>query len=115
MRESFFYVKSAHSEMGGRRGSPQDRRPNSERTVKDYHTHRRSLFNWLVKDECLSFSLLEKIEVPISRDDQIQPFSEQQITALLGAAGRLAARAAVRPAPACTGLSAARGSSPGSS
>lgn len=88
LRALFSHVKSGHTEPGGRWGHPQGNKPNSERTVKDYYTHLRSLFRWLVKDGRLSASPLEKIEVPISRDDQIQPFSEQQVTALIAAAGR---------------------------
>ena len=88
MRELLSHVKNGHTEPGGRWGNPQGNRPNSERTVRDYYTHLRSLFRWLVRDGRLETSPLDKVEIPISRDDQIQPFSEQQVAALISAAGR---------------------------
>jgi integrase/recombinase XerD len=82
------YVSTGHEEPGGRWGNPRLSKPVRPRTVKDFHTTLRTFFRWLVEEDAIAVSPMERIRAPISRADQIQPFSEDQVLALLGAARR---------------------------
>lgn len=80
------YVKNGHKEPGGRWGNAQLTKPVSKRTLRDYHGHLRTFFRWSVKEGALPADPMENIEAPICRADQIKPFTEAQIEALLRAA-----------------------------
>lgn len=86
LREFLAYLGRGHAEPGGRWGNPHLTRPVRPRTVKDYHGHLRTFFRWLIAQRMISESPIEGISAPISRADQIQPFTEAQVDALLSAA-----------------------------
>jgi len=88
LREFLAYLGRGHAEPGGRWGNPHLTRPVRPRTVKDYHGHLRTFFRWLMGQKMISESPIEGIASPISRADQIQPFAEAQVDALLSAARR---------------------------
>ena len=88
LRRFFAYVTSGHTDEGGRWGNPAMRRPVSKRTVNTYYGHLNTLFRWIVTEGALPCSPMDTISVPISRADQINPFSDAQIEALLSAARR---------------------------
>ena len=86
LRQFLAYATRGHTKKGGRRGNPHLTQPLSPRTVKDYHAHLRTFFRWLVAEGCLDSSPMEAIPAPISRADQVRPFTETQVRALLTAA-----------------------------
>jgi site-specific recombinase XerD len=88
LRQFPVYLTRGHEETGGRWGNPHLNRPVRPRTVKDYHGHLRTFFRWLVSEGVLEVSPLEAIPAPTARPDQIQPFTEAQVGALLSAARR---------------------------
>lgn len=63
-------------------------RPASASTVKTYHGELRTFFRFLVAEEALAVSPMERLAPPVCRPDQVQPFTEAQVEALLAAAGR---------------------------
>ncbi|HEY3413900.1 MAG TPA: tyrosine-type recombinase/integrase [Armatimonadota bacterium] len=88
IRQFLAYLNHGHEDEGGRWGNPQCDKPVGPSTVQTYYVHVRTFFRWLVDEGLLTVSPVEGIRVPISRPDQIQPFSEAQIKALLAAARR---------------------------
>jgi site-specific recombinase XerD len=56
--------------------------------VRTYYAHLRSFFNWLVGEGLLETSPLAALSPPQARPDQIQPFTREQVEALLLAARR---------------------------
>lgn len=88
LRGFFLYLTKGHRERGGRWGNPKMTEPVSPRTVKDYHSTLRTLFRWIVEEGGLEKSPMDRIPVPIHRDDQIEPFTEQHILQLRAAAKR---------------------------
>ncbi|MDE2125283.1 MAG: tyrosine-type recombinase/integrase [Armatimonadetes bacterium] len=88
LRQFLAYVTNGHQEAGGRWGNAQQTRPVRPRTVHTYHGHLRTLFRWIVSEDGLGVSPMERIPVPTSRADQVQPFTTDQVEALLNAAKR---------------------------
>lgn len=87
LRAFFHYLNHGHKEPGGRWGSslPSCQMPLSSGRVKSYHSSPRTFFNWLVAEEELGISPMERIPVPVDRPDQIQPFTDDQVNTLLAA------------------------------
>lgn len=79
------YLNTGHKDPGGRWGNPQLTEPVKDRTVKDYHGTLRTLFNWIVAEGALAESPMERIPVPVDRPDDIEPFTDSQVKALLEA------------------------------
>lgn len=88
LRQFLAYVTNGHKDPEGRWGNPGMTRPVRPRTVHTYHGHLRTFFNWIVAEGGLKQSPMERIPVPTARTDQIQPFTTDQVAALLGAARR---------------------------
>ncbi len=88
LKQFLHYLQHGHEDTEGRWGNPHLRRPVRPRTVKDYHGHLRTLFRWLQSEGTIHASPMERIAAPISRADQIQPFTSEQVNALLSAAQR---------------------------
>ncbi len=86
LRQFLAYLTTGHKEPGGRWGNAQQTKPVKPRTVKDYHSCLRSLFNWIVAEGGLASSPMVRIPAPVDRPDTIQPFTEAQVNALLAAA-----------------------------
>lgn len=86
LRQFLGYVTNGHKEPGGRWGNPHMTKPVRPRTVHTYHGHLRTFFRWLVAEGEMEASPMERIPVPTSRADQIQPFTSAQVNALLAAA-----------------------------
>lgn len=82
------YLVKGHLEPGGRWGNPQMTRPVRPRTVQTYQGHLRTFFRWVVREGALDVSPMDRIDSPPCRRDQIQPFSADQVNALLSAARR---------------------------
>ena len=86
LRQFLAYLTHGHTEPGGRWGNPHMTKPVRPRTVHTYHGHLRTLFRWIVAEGDLPASPMERIPVPTSRADQIQPFTSEHVNALLHAA-----------------------------
>lgn len=80
------YLRHGHKESGGRWDNPQMTRPVRPRTVKDYYGHLRTFFRWCVAQGELAVSPCERITPPTARADQVQPFTEAEVRAMLAAA-----------------------------
>ncbi|MEO7718736.1 MAG: site-specific integrase [Capsulimonas sp.] len=98
LKAFFVHFHSGHSAQGGRWGGGKAlntfRAPRPA-TVQTYHNHLRTFFRWCVDEDLLDKSPMERasewgrksaIPIPEDRADQIEPFSEEQIRALLAAA-----------------------------
>ena len=88
LRRFFAYFSTAHTNPEGRWGNPQEKTPVKPSTVATYHRQLKTFFNWIVSEGYLSVSPMDRIKAPIDRPDAIQPFTYEQIDALLGAAKR---------------------------
>lgn len=85
LRQFLAYVSRGHESPGGRWGNPLMTKPVRPRTVHTYHGHLRTLFRWLIQEGIIETSPMEAIAAPIARADQVQPFDERQVGALLSA------------------------------
>jgi integrase/recombinase XerC/integrase/recombinase XerD len=83
LKQFMRYFHQGHTEEGGRWGNPQEKTPVKPSTVATYHRHIRAFFRWLVDNDYLTDSPMEKVPVPIDRPDEIQTFTDEQIQALL--------------------------------
>jgi site-specific recombinase XerD len=88
LRAFFSYLSHGHTDPRGRWGNPACTRPVSPRTVRDYYTHLRTFFRWLVAEGELEAAPTDRIPIPIARTDQVQPYTTEEIKALLAAASR---------------------------
>lgn len=89
IRRFFAYLTTSHANVKGRWDKGQQQqwiRPLSSATLATYHHHLKAFFNWLVGEEYLTISPMEKIAPPTVRADQVIPFTKQQIESLLHAA-----------------------------
>ena len=89
LRQFFSYLLHGHEESGGRWGNPRLTQPVRPITVKDYWVNIRCLFNWLVTDGVMESSPMDKIPKPRVAVEKVQPFSEEQIEALLQATRKI--------------------------
>ncbi|MEQ1821730.1 MAG: tyrosine-type recombinase/integrase [Fimbriimonadaceae bacterium] len=80
------YVTTGHTEPGGRYGIANLNKPVRTRTVKDTHGILRSFFLWIVAEGYIPASPMATVKAPIHRPDQIQPFTEEQVSDLIRAA-----------------------------
>lgn len=88
LRGFLHYCTTGHKEAGGRWGNPRMTQAVSPSTIKTYHGHLRTLFTWLVDERVLAESPMDRIRNPIARPDQVQPYTRDEIMALIGAAKR---------------------------
>jgi integrase/recombinase XerC len=87
LRGFFGYLYNAHETPAGRweSGRKTPLRPTS---ALHYHSYLASLFAFIVAEGVLPESPMTRVHAPEPAQDQVQPFSPEQIRALLGAAGR---------------------------
>lgn len=95
LRAWFVYATTAHERPEGRwqepgslkagRGNYAHLRPISARSVRSYHADLRAFFRWLVQEEVLSSSPMERIKAPALREEQVKPFTEADLQALQAA------------------------------
>lgn len=88
LRQFFAYLNHGHESEEGRWGNAQGTKCLRPSTVENYHKHLRRFFTWLISEDVLEASPMEKVKRVISRSDQIQPFTREQVSALLEAARR---------------------------
>lgn len=88
IRAFLAYVTTGHQELGGRWGNPSLTKPVRPATIHRYFRELRTLFRWMVEEGVLIQSPLDSLRAPKVPQDQIKPFTRQQIESLLEAAGR---------------------------
>jgi site-specific recombinase XerD len=88
LRAFFAYFNTGHKDDGGRWGNPQERKPVKPSTIATYHCSVTSMYNWFVREMLIEASPMARIPIPINRPDIIEPFTEQQVNALVAAAKR---------------------------
>jgi len=99
IRAFFAYLNTGHEEAAGRwgennveglsgRARTRAEQPMKATTVRYYYTYLRALFNWIVAEGVLAESPMARLAAPIAREDQIEPFSREEMYALLDAAER---------------------------
>jgi len=92
LRQFLAYVGNGHKEKGGRWGNKHLTKPATPRTVDSYHVYLHGMFGFLVTEEVISTSPMERIPRPDKgapgKSSRIQPFTQDQVQALLRAARR---------------------------
>ncbi len=88
LRAFFSHLRHGHEEPDGRWGNPRCRKVVRPTYVHKFYRTLRTLFLWCVRQGMLDTSPLAAVTAPIVRSDQIQPFSESEVQALLAAAAR---------------------------
>jgi integrase/recombinase XerD len=88
LRQFLAHATNGHTTEAGRWGDPRSRKPLRPRTIHTYYGHLRTFFEWLVSEGYIDASPMLRINAPVFRKDQVQPFTEEQVVALLHAARR---------------------------
>lgn len=86
LRRFLAYVSAEPAGDEGRWGLAQCRRKARPQTVQTYHAHLRAFFRWLESEELIDGNPMAKIKPPVVRQDQVQPFTQDQVRSLLEAA-----------------------------
>jgi site-specific recombinase XerD len=86
VRQFLSYLMHGHEEPGGRWGNPRFNKPVRPITVKDYYVNLKCFFNWLMAEAVIEASPMARVPKPRVQTEQVEPFSQQQINALLKAA-----------------------------
>jgi integrase/recombinase XerD len=82
------HVQTGHEEPGGRWGNARMTRKVKPRTAETYFSNLSTFFLWCMEDGRLEASPMATLRAPVARNDQIQPFTEEHIRALLEATKR---------------------------
>lgn len=88
LMEFFGYVRDGHEDPRGRWGNEHNRREARPSTVNTYFTVVRTLFRYLVLEGHLPVSPVETMKRPEFRQDQVQPFTTDEVQRLRAAAKR---------------------------
>ncbi len=88
LRRFLAYITRGHESADGRWKNPLLKRPVRHATLHTYYGHLKTFFGWLVAEGVIEASPMDAIASPIARVDQIQPFTDPQVAALLQAAKR---------------------------
>jgi site-specific recombinase XerD len=88
LRAYLAYLGRGHEQEGGRWGDPRRTKPLRPRTVATHYVNLKVFFRWLVAEGAIELSPMEELPPPVARADQIQPFTDDQVSALLAAARR---------------------------
>jgi site-specific recombinase XerD len=86
IRQFLAYLSNGHEQPGGCWGNPHLTKPIKPGTAATYDRHLRAYFSWLVKEEIIERSPMDKIAEPTDRPDQIDPFTDQEVENLIAAA-----------------------------
>jgi integrase/recombinase XerC len=86
LRQFLAYVSSGHEDAEGRWGNTRLKKRVRPGTASMYFARLRTLFRFLVAEDLIEVSPMEKMRPPVNRPDQIQPFSQDQVKLLLIAA-----------------------------
>jgi integrase/recombinase XerC len=88
IRRFLAHVARGHEQKRGRFGNPKLTTPPKPATVKAYFRVVQAMFRWAVEDGILTECPMGNLKPPIVRQDQIQPFTDEQVMSLRDAAKR---------------------------
>ena len=88
LRRYLAHVANGHEEPGGRWGNAANKRPTRPATIHRYFRELKTFFAWLVKEGFVDQSPVERITPPSVKAEQIQPYTQEQVQAMLHAARR---------------------------
>lgn len=88
IRAFFAYINTAHQAAAGRWSNSQLRKPVRPRTLQTYFVILKTFFAFLLQEGSITVSPMETLKPPIARQDQIVPFTDEQVETLLAAARR---------------------------
>ncbi len=86
LRGFFLYLQRGHLDPGGRWGNPRETNPLRPLSLKTYHAYLRSFFSFCLKEGRIDASPMERIPAIRDPGDEVQPFSDDEVEALLRAA-----------------------------
>lgn len=86
LRRFFGYLSNGHETENGRWDNAQLKKKARPSTIATYYRHLRSMFRFFLQEGWIDASPLETITPPVVRSDQVQPFTQDQVNALLNAA-----------------------------
>jgi integrase/recombinase XerD len=86
LRGFFLYLQNGHNQPGGRWGNPTQTRPLRPLTLRTYYAYLRAFFNFAVLEGKVSVSPMERIPAPRDPGDEVMPFTDREVSALLNAA-----------------------------
>jgi site-specific recombinase XerD len=82
LQQFFHYLRNGHESGDGRWSNANLKRSVRPSTSDSYFRILRTFFKYLVDDEVIDSSPMDRMSRPIVRTDQVQPFTAEQITAL---------------------------------
>lgn len=82
------YVGDGQTDAGGRWGNPHEKYQNRPSTIATYFDRLGAFFAWLEAEGYIESSPMTNLKPPVVRRDQIHPFTEDQVQAILAAAKR---------------------------
>ncbi len=91
IRQFLAYLRRGHESTEGRWHNKQNPRCFTALrpvTVHMYYSHLRTFFRWLAEEDAVESSPMDRITPPVARPDQIQPFTQEQVEAILKATKR---------------------------
>ena len=88
LKAFFVYISTAHASEGGRWDNATNTKQARPSTVLMYYGRLRTFFAYLVEEGTLDASPFAALKPPIVREDQIQPFTAAQVSALLHASAQ---------------------------
>ncbi len=89
LRHFLAYVGNGHLQPGGRWGNPQLTKAASPRTVQYYFNYLRGFFRWMLSENLIEDDPCRGLAIPKYERNLIQPFTQEQVGALLDATKRL--------------------------
>jgi|SRR5579871_5190753 len=85
LKQFFAYISMGHEVEGGRWGNEANQKQVRPSTVQLYYRALHTFFLYLEAEEIVEASPFASLKPPIVREDQIQPFTASQVSALLHA------------------------------
>ncbi|HLV81656.1 MAG TPA: tyrosine-type recombinase/integrase, partial [Chthonomonadaceae bacterium] len=86
LRQFLAYVSNGHDSDEGRWGNDRLRKHVRPSTASMYFARLRTLFRFLISEGIIDASPMDTLRPPVNRPDQIQPFTQEQVVRLIGAA-----------------------------
>jgi integrase len=88
LRQFFVYLAHGHEDEGGRFGNTRLKRAVRPITHKDYWVNFKCFFNWLIEEQLIETSPMARLAKPRVPDEKVEPFTTDQVRAILEAAKR---------------------------
>jgi len=85
LKQFLLYCAEGHNQPGGRWGNPKLTAPMRPVTLHGYYRILKALFNYLVNEEVIEVSPMQRVKPPAVRIEVKQPVSDEHVKALLRA------------------------------